>query len=459
MNGLSSFFACAVLFSGAFLSLKLRFFPLRRLPEALSAVFSGGRQGGNRNGRSGVTPFQAACSALGGCVGTANVAGVSGAIALGGPGAVFWMWVAGLLGMAVKYSEIVLALRYREKRGGEYFGGPMLYIKQGLSKRFSGRFAGAAAALFAFFGLLACLVGTPLVQANTASEAIGNMGSALFPSVSPGLVRACASPLIALLCGAVMLGGAKRIGRLSALLVPLMAFLYAAACLAVLIRFRANLLPAFGSIFRGAFGARRLSGGLAGYGLRQALRVGVARGVYSNEAGVGSAPIVHAKAETDDPVRQGLFGVFEVFADTLVMCTLTAAAVLASGAEPSPGVAAPLAAFSAVMGREAASVFLAVSLLLFAFTSLIGWSAYGLCCAEALFGQRSRLPFLFAFCFLTALGGFLRAGFVWKAGETLNYLMAAPNLLAVLALSGEVKRETAAHELLAPLSRACRRSR
>ena len=453
MNGLSNFFAQAVLFSGLLLTLKLRFFPLRSLPAAVRAVLFSKK---SARGSGGVTPFQAMASALGGCIGTANVAGVSGALAVGGPGAVFWMWMAGLFGMAVKYAEIVLAVRYREKRGGEYFGGPMLYIKNGLGRRIGEGPSRALAALFAFFGLLACLIGTPLVQANTACESAVNMCKTLLPAIPPAGVRAVFSALIAALTGAVIFGGAKRIGRLSGVLVPFMALIYAACSFAVLVKFRLNIAPAFVSIVKGAFGARQLCGGLVGYGMLRALRVGVARGVYSSEAGVGSAPMIHAKADTGDPVRQGLYGIFEVFADTLIMCSLTAFSVLASGAEPTVGTGAPLAAFSAVMGREAASVLLAVSLLLFAFTSLIGWSSYGLACCESLFGPRSRRPFLAAFTLLTALGGFLRASLVWKAGELLNYLMAMPNLLALLLLSGEVLTETRGYELI---TRACRRSR
>ncbi len=450
MNAFSSFFAVLTLLSGAVLTGRTRGFQFTHFGRSLAAVFRRKRPQkplSKASGGRAVTPFQAMASALGGSVGTANIAGTAGAIALGGPGAVFWMWAAGLLGMGVKFAEIVLALLYREKRNGEYFGGPMLYIEKGLGGRGAFRFfALPLARCFAVFGLLAGSISTPLVQSNTVAESAALMFSALRPAPGAAFLRPCAALFMALLVGAAVLGGVRRIGRISEYTVPFMALLYAAACCAVLFVFRRNLGMAFASILRGAFGLRPAAGGLFGYGMLRAMRVGMARGVYSNEAGVGSAPIAHACAETTDPVIQGMYGVFEVFADTLVMCSLTALCVLASGAFTAKGggTAIALAAFAPVFGRKASAVFLALSLLLFAYTSVIGWSVYGLRCGEWLFGKKARLPCCAVITLCSALGAFIPAARVWQFGETLNYLMAAPNLLALLALSGDVRREVRA---------------
>lgn len=445
MDAFSSFFAVLMLSAGVFITLRLGGFQFTHLMAALKTALrpAFGKKPGAE--KAGVTPFQAMASALGGSVGTANIAGTAGALALGGPGAIFWMWVAALFGMAVKFSEIVLALRYREKRNGEWVGGPMLYIERGLGAMrrspAARRLSGPLARSFALFALLASLIGTPLVQANTVAESALSTVAAFGGCTAA--VKPAAAPLLAALVGIVVLGGAKRIGRISELLVPFMALAYILVSLVVLVHFRRNIGPALLSILRGAFGARQAAGGICAYSLVAALRVGTARGVYSNEAGVGSSPMAHACAETDDPVGQGLFGIFEVFADTLVMCTLTALCVLSSGVPLSgSGAGIALSAFSSVLGGRAAGVFLAVSLLLFAYTSIIGWSAYGLQAVVYLFGKGAKLPFCLLFTALTALGVFLRSEAVWKAGETLNYLMAAPNMLAVLLLSGEVKKET-----------------
>lgn len=443
--------------SGLVITLRIGGFQFTHLFRALRTVLlpqrgpSAAKADKARRGKQGLTPFQAMAAALGGSVGTANIAGTAGAIALGGPGAVFWMWVAALFGMGVKFAEIVLAVLTREKRGGGYIGGPMLYIEKGLPKksRIGAFFARPLARCFAVFGLIAGCVGTPLVQANTIAESGMNMALAFCPSVDPAPVRAVSAVVCAALVGVVVLGGVRRIGRISEYVVPFMSVVYILACLAVLWFFRKNLGMALGSVLRGAFGLRPAAGGLFGFGMLRAIRVGTARGVYSNEAGVGSAPMAHACAETDDPVRQGLFGIFEVFADTLVMCSLTAFAVLASGAftVSSSGTAIALAAFAPVLGKKAASVFLAASLLLFAYTSIIGWSVYGLRCGEWLLGRRAKLPCCIAITACTALGTLVRVDTVWKIGEILNYLMAAPNLIALLLLSGEAAREAREYRL------------
>ncbi|MBR4434888.1 MAG: sodium:alanine symporter family protein [Clostridia bacterium] len=444
MEVLSVFFAFMVLASGAFITVRLGFFQFTHFFRAISTVLS--PQKTPKNGGS-VSPFQALAAALGGSIGTANIAGVASALALGGAGAVFYMWLATLVGMAVKFSEIVLAVKYREKRGGAYLGGPMLYIEKGLCNgRGSVRLVLARA--FAFFGLVSSCVGTPLVQANTIAESFSDMLGAFKFGLSPSFTKPVCGAILALIVGLVVIGGIRRIGRVSEIVVPFMALGYVAVCLVVLIRFRTRLIPSIGMIFASALSPRAAFGGAAGFGIMRAMRVGIARGVYSNEAGVGSAPMAHACAETRGSVQQGLYGIFEVFADTLVMCTLTALVVLASGvklpAEPyASGTGIALSAFSSVLGEKTASIFLAVSLLLFAFTSIIAWSVYGLNCAKYLFGERVCTPYRIVFTLLCAVGTLIRSDIVWRGGEMLNYLMAAPNLVALVFLTREVEKEVA----------------
>ncbi len=438
MDALGLVTAFMMLSAGAFLSARLGFFQFTHLGRALAAPFEKSRNG------AGVTPFQAMATALGSSVGTANIAGVAGAIILGGPGAVFWMWAAGLFGMGTKFCEIVLAMLYR-KSGAEPGGGPMLYMERGL-----GRFGRTLARLFSLFGCFSALFGTALVQSNTlalaANGLLGSLG-ALRPSAASSIVIGV---LTALLAGAVIFGGAKRIGRFSERAVPVMAAAYAIVSLAAIFMNRARLAGAFLSVVRGAFGIRSAAGGFIGAGFIRAMKVGVARGVYSNEAGVGSAPIAHAASSETDPVRQGLLGVFEVFADTIVMCTLTAFVILTSGLDFSAyrdGTALAFAAFSHPLGAKPAAVFLSASVLLFAFTSIVGWEYYGERCFSYLAKGVSAAPFRAAFLLLIPVGAAVAPAFAWRAGELFNYLMAAPNVTALLLLSGKAAREARAYKM------------
>ena len=439
----------------------IRSFQFAHLSESIRTVLFPKRERGHSEHKTvkalgGTTPFQAMASALGGSIGTANIAGTASAIAIGGAGAVFYMWLAAIFGMALKFSEIVLALKYRERRGGEYAGGPMQYMERGLGGKglrspILAKIAKPMATCYAVFTLLSSALGTPLVQANTVARSAADAVRTFHPGINEGLILASAGIICAMLTGIVVIGGAMRIGKLSALLVPFMAFVYVGVCAAVLIKFRANILPSFARILKEAFGFRQAGGGLCGYCIARAMRVGISRGVYSNEAGVGSSAMAHAGAQTDSPVRQGLYGIFEVFADTLVMCTLTALVVLASGVAlpsdaKSSGTSIALSAFSSVLGEKAAGVFLSFSLLLFAYTSIIGWSVYGLSAAKYLFGEKAKKPYCVIFTLLTALGAFVRVDIAWKCGEALNYLMAAPNLIALMLLSKEVKKEIAYYE-------------
>jgi AGCS family alanine or glycine:cation symporter len=456
MELFSSFFSIIVLSGGLAQTVGLRAFQFKHLRKSIMTVlFASNANGKHCNKCSpscrGTTPFEAMASALGGSIGTANIAGTASAVAIGGAGAVFYMWLAGVFGMALKFSEIVLSIKYREKRGGAYYGGPMSYIERGIGKGAChsptlSKLAKLAAVSYAVFTLFSSALGTPLVQANTLARSAADMLVAFDLRFSDTAVFAAAGAVCAALTGIVVIGGVKRIGRVSALIVPFMALTYIGVCLAVLIKFRTNLLSSIGRIFSEAFGFRALGGGFCGVCVAKAVRTGISRGVYSNEAGVGSSAMAHASAQTDSAVRQGLFGIFEVFADTLIMCSLTALVVLSSGVSlPSDptvsGSSIALSAFSSVLGEKAASVFLSASLLLFAYTSIIGWSVYGLSAAKYLFGEKAKKPFCIAFTLLTALGAFVRVDIAWKCGELFSFLMAAPNVVALLLLSKEVKKE------------------
>lgn len=403
----------------------LKGFQFTHLFSSIKSVFIKPKKG------DGITPFQAVSAALGGSVGTANIAGVAGAIVLGGPGAVFWMWVSAFAGMASKFCETFLAVKYR--------GGAMRYIELGLGKKFK-----PLSYAFSVFGALASLIGTALVQSNTT--ALFSLEAARFFGI--GLKR---TPLLlffgvltALFASLVILGGAKRVARFSERAVPFMALAYAAASLAVIIMNRERLLPALESIFFSAFGIKPVSGCFAGLGIKKALRVGVARGVYSNEAGVGSSPMAHALSNDNDPVKHGMLGIFEVFADTIVICTLTALVILTSGiAIPYgesgvSGAGLVSSAFAGLFGRSS-SIFISVSVLLFAFTSITGWSLYGENCVKFIFGERSVTAYRIVYVLLMPLGAVIPTDAVWRMGESFNYLMALPNLLALVLLLKEVK--------------------
>lgn len=443
-----------MLASGAFLTFKTGFFQFTHLGESLKTVLGlrRVRSGSTKKNAGEISAFQALATALGGSIGTANIAGVASAIALGGPGAIFWMWMAALAGMATKFSEVVLAIRYRERDGtGSFRGGPMLYIKKGLGGR-SGFVSAAATPLagaFAVFGLLSSLFGTSMVQSNTIAMSAADSAAALGFTGNIGLIRLISGAATALLVGIVIIGGVSRIGRFSEIVVTLMALAYTICCIYVLTMRSEHIIPAFSSIIKSAFGLRPMAGGAVGYSFSAVFRVGVARGIYSNEAGVGSAPMVHACSSSTDPVRQGMYGIFEVFADTIVMCTLTALVVITSGTtipygdSTVSGTTIALHAFSTVLSKDVTSIFLASSLFFFAYTSIVGWSVYGMSCAEHLLGAASRRPFCIIYIVLIIIGAMMKVDFVWAAGETLNYLMAIPNTLALILLSGEIKRQTA----------------
>ena len=392
--------------------------------------------------KGAMTPFQAVCTALAGTVGTGNIAGVAGAIAIGGPGAVFWMWISALLGMCTKYSEVVLAVHYRERnKDGDWVGGPMYFIKNGLSSRWH-----FLAVLFSLFGVVAVFGTGNATQVNTIVTAIDAvLVNYHFASEgSLGTLNLILGVIIAACVAMVLLGGVQRIGSFTERLVPFMAVFYIILALGVVFMHIGSVPAVFVSIFAGAFNPASFTGGVIG-SMFVSMRRGVSRGIFSNEAGLGTGSIAHATADTGHPVHQGLFGIFEVFTDTIVICTLTALVILCSGVDIVFGQAAgadlTISGFTSSYGIWV-SVFTAVALICFAFSTTIGWGLYGSRCVEYLFGTKTIRPFLVIYAFVSVIGATLDLGLLWDISDTFNGLMVIPNLIAVFMLSGTVFRLT-----------------
>ena len=385
-------------------------------------------------GEGAITPFQAVCTALAATVGTGNIAGVTGAIALGGPGAVFWMWISALFGMCTKFAEVTLAIHFRERNDkGDWVGGPMYYISKGLGKNW--KWLGS---LFALFGMLAAFGIGNMTQINSIVTSIsGTINS--FTPINVNTANLIIGIIVAIFCAIVLIGGLKRIGQVTEKLVPFMAVIYILSALIIFFAHIGNIGNVLRSIFVGAFTPSAVVGGAAGITISAAVKRGVGRGVFSNEAGLGSAPIAHAAADTDSAVRQGCFGVFEVFADTIVICTLTAFAVLMSGTPINFGQAAgadlTIAAFGTTFGRVG-GIIISVGLTLFATSTILSWCLYGTRCAEFLFKTTKIIkPYQVIFCLIIVLGAVTELSLVWDIADTLNGLMALPNLVGLLALS------------------------
>lgn len=429
-----------ILAVGLLLSGRLRFAQLRLFPRAWRLFLDRLLP---EKGRSGeVSPFRALCTALAATVGTGNLVGVAGAICLGGPGAIFWMWVSGLLGMATKYAEATLAVRYRVKGSGGYAGGPMYVITRGLGPKFA-----PLARIYCFFGLLASFgVGNATQISAVISGINGVLGSFGLEQTRVG--NLFLGIALALLVGAMLLGGAGRIGAVAEGLVPAMSVAYILLCAGVLVGNWQRIPYALGAIFQGAVSPKAVTGGMLGSAFG-ALRTGCSRGVFTNEAGMGTASIAHAAAKVEHPAEQGLMGIMEVFLDTIVICTLTALVILTSGVAVPYGVDAGMAltgaAFAAVYGR-AAGVFLAVALSCFAFATVLGWGLYGARCAEFLFGPGTWRAYALAQTAVVVLGASLRADALWLVSEILNGLMAIPNLIALAMLTPEVAALTREYE-------------
>lgn len=420
-----------LLFVGVVMTYLTHFVQIRRLGASLRQVAS--------SAAGGRSSFRAVCTALAGTVGTGNIAGVAGAIALGGPGAVFWMWLSAFLGMATKYAEVVLAVRYRiQGENGEYFGGPMYYIRRGMGERWK-----SLAAIFAFCTVLASLGMGNLAQVNTIASAV----AAALPQLQRELTALGTGLAASLVVTVVTLGGADGIGRWMEKMVPVMAGIYIFGALMVIGIHWNRLGTVLEEIVRGAFCPEAVIGGGAGIGIRQAVRWGVARGVFSNEAGLGSAPIAHAAAEASAE-KQGLFGIFEVFLDTVVLCTLTALAILTSGVPIAYGRAAGVelaaAALETAFGTWASGL-LAGCLSLLALATIISWQLYGIRCAGYLWGRNGETVYRFCYIAVVLLGATMDCSAVWAVSDVFNGLMCLPNLLALLVLRRNVADSARVH--------------
>lgn len=427
---------------GLLLSVRTGFLQLRKFPYAIKTII--GRIFRKKDASDGaMTPFQAVCTALAATVGTGNIAGVAGAIAIGGPGAVFWMWCSALLGMCTKFSEVTLAVHFREwNKNGELVGGPMYYIKNGLGSRWQ-----FLAVLYSLFGVLTVFGTGNATQVNTIVTAIDSALLAYGSSLNSILptVNLVVGVMVAMMVAMVLLGGVKRIGSVTEKLVPFMALFYVVLALGVVVINYRRFPAVLASIVGGAFDPQAFTGGAIG-SIFLSMQKGVSRGIFSNEAGLGTGSIAHACADTRKPVKQGMFGIFEVFADTIVICTLTAMVILCSGVPVGYGSAAgaelTISGFTATYGGWS-SIFTAVALCCFAFSTIIGWGLYGSRCIEFLFHTDKVVgPFLVVYSFVSILGATVDLGLLWSIADTFNGLMSIPNLMALLLLSGTVAKLT-----------------
>ncbi|MEG3265292.1 sodium:alanine symporter family protein [Streptococcus suis] len=413
--------------TGVYFTLRLGVFQIGKLPTAFRLIFSS-----DQSGQGDVSSFAALCTALAATVGTGNIVGVATAITTGGPGALFWMWVAAFFGMATKYAEGFLAIKYRTKdANGQAAGGPMHYITLGMGQKWK-----PLAVFFAISGVLVALLGIgTFSQVNSITASL---------ETSFGLELPLVSVITAISIAFVVFGGIEKISDVSTKIVPFMAILYILASITVLAVHWDQLLPTLALVFKSAFTPAAAVGGFAGATVQQAIQRGIARGVFSNESGLGSAPIAAAAAKSDNPVEQGLISMTGTFIDTLIICTLTGFTILVTDQWSVEGLAgAPLtqAAFATVFGNTG-SIALTISLVLFAFTTILGWSYYGERCIEFLFGTKSILPYRLVFVAMVALGGFLKLDLIWTIADIVNGLMALPNLIALLALSPVIIKET-----------------
>ncbi|HEL1929852.1 TPA: sodium:alanine symporter family protein [Streptococcus suis] len=413
--------------TGVYFTLRLGVFQIGKLPTAFRLIFSS-----DQSGQGDVSSFAALCTALAATVGTGNIVGVATAITTGGPGALFWMWVAAFFGMATKYAEGFLAIKYRTKdANGQAAGGPMHYITLGMGQKWK-----PLAIFFAISGVLVALLGM-----GTFSQ-VNSIASSM--SASFGLAPQLVSIVTAISIAFFIFGGIEKISDVSTKIVPFMAILYILASLIVLVVHWNELLPTLGLVLKSAFSPAAAVGGFVGATVKEAIQRGIARGVFSNESGLGSAPIAAAAAKSDNPVEQGLISMTGTFIDTIIICTLTGLTILVTGQWSVEGLeGAPLtqAAFATVFGNTG-SIALTISLVLFAFTTILGWSYYGERCIEFLFGTKSILPYRLVFVAMVALGGFLKLDLIWTIADIVNGLMALPNLIALLALSPVIIKET-----------------
>lgn len=430
--------------TGVFLMIRLKFLPLRNLGYALRQVFSKeSMAGASTHGSGDITPFQSLMTALAATIGTGNIVGVATAMTLGGPGALFWMWVSAIFGLATKYGESVLAVHYRIKnKQGEMAGGPMFAIKNGFKIKWLGSFLAGA---FALFAVIASFGIGNLTQINSIAEAVKD--TLHVPEWITGLV-------VAVFVGIVVLGGIKSIGNVSAKVVPIMAVFYSVGCIVIIIINFGNIPQGVGQIVYSAFSPQSVLGGVTGFSFATAMRFGVARGVFSNEAGLGSAPIAAAAAKTDHACRQGYINMTGTFFDTIIVCTLTGLTIASSGAlgtvgaegELITGATLTIAAFSTVFG-EIGGYIVTIGLILFAFSTILGWSYYGEISLEYLApSMAARLTYRLIFTVFVFLGAITSLQIAWNFSDTANGLMAIPNLISLVVLSGVIVKQTEDYE-------------
>ncbi|SFL97284.1 alanine/glycine:cation symporter family protein [Marinobacter zhejiangensis] len=415
---------------GLFLSIGLKFMPILRLGEGFRLMWKG-RSGAADDGE--IPPFQALMTALSATVGTGNIAGVATAVFLGGPGALFWMWLTALVGMATKYAEAVLAVRYREvDKRGAHVGGPMYYIRNGLGPKWAW-----LGVLFAIFGAIAGFGIGNTVQANSVADVL---------ATNFDVAHWVSGVALMVLVGLVLIGGIRRIGQVASALVPFMAISYLIAGLVVLAINAAELPAALVMVFEHAFSPIAAQGGFAGAAIWAAIRFGVARGIFSNEAGLGSAPIAHAAAQTRNPVKQGMVAMLGTFIDTIIICSITGLVIITSGTWTSGAEGASLTSMAFADALPGVGNYIvAIALAIFAFTTILGWSFYGERCVEFLFGVKAIVPYRVLWVVAIFFGATSDLGFIWLLADTLNALMALPNLIALVLLSPVVFKLTREH--------------
>lgn len=421
--------------TGIYLTLRTRGLQARRfgfiLRNTIGSLFAKDKK--KSGSEHNLTPFQAVSTALAGTVGTGNIAGVTGAIFVGGPGAVFWMWVSAFFGMMTKYAEIVLAVKYRQvDEKGAHYGGPMYYIEKGTGQKW-------LAIIFALLGGIACFGIGNIAQSTEIAGAVQSL---------TGLDPLYTGIILAILTAIVVIGGVKRIGQVASYLVPFMAIFYIVAGVAIIVLRISDVPAALASIFTHAFSLepREIGGGVTGYTIMISMQQGVARGVFSNEAGLGSAPMAHAASDTQEPAEQGMWGVFEVFVDTIIICTLTSMAILLSGvlekdlSSFASNGAAAAEAFNAILPGTIGGTVLQISLLFFALSTILGWSYYGERCWGYLSNNNKVVNIIFkiAFVLMCVVGSVGSGALMWDISDTLNGMMAIPNLVGLLLLSGTV---------------------
>ncbi len=416
--------------TGILLTFRLKLLQVFKLPQALGLIFSA-----KNDGSGDVNSFKALCTALAATVGTGNIVGVATAIKAGGPGALFWMWMAAFFGMATKYSECLLAVKYRTvDANGNISGGPMYYIENGLGKKFK-----PLAVMFAIFGVLCAYFGIgTFAQVNSIVE---------ITQISAGIPVVYTGIALTVVVAAVTIGGLKSIATVAAKVVPAMALLYFLTTVGIMIVFADQVPAAIATVLNSAFTPTAAQGGFLGATVMLAMRSGVARGVFSNESGLGSAPIVAAAAKTKWAAEQGLISMTGTFIDTIIICTLTGLSLVVSGVWCGPLNGAAMTESAFTMAFPAfGSMLLLVGLVLFAFTTILGWNYYGERCVEYLMGVKAILPYRIIFICLIACGPFLKLEEIWVLADIVNGLMAIPNLIALLALSGVVVAETKAYQ-------------